>query len=52
LFEKNWDTKCIDQLKKAQQVARNEKIILSYFPPPFHIQPNKEITIVKNSKIQ
>lgn len=52
LFEKNWDILCIEQFKKAQEISKNKKIILSYFPPPYHIQSNKTITIVKNSKTQ
>lgn len=52
LFEKNWDAICIDQLTKAQEISKNNKIILSYFPPPFHIQENGTITIVKTSKDQ
>jgi len=52
IFESNWDIKCIDQLSKAQQIAKNNKVILSYFPPPFHVEQNKKISIVKNSKIQ
>lgn len=52
VFEKHWDTKCIDQLKIAEQISNNKKIILSYFPPPFYVQENKKITIVKDSKTQ
>jgi hypothetical protein len=52
MFEKNWDTLCIQQLQEAQIIANNKKIILSYFPPPFHIQSNGSITIDKKSKIQ
>ena len=28
MFEKDWDIKCIDQLKKAQKISENNKIIL------------------------
>ena len=52
IFEKNWDQLCIDQYKKAQEVSKNNKIILSYFPPPFYVESNKQISIVKNSKTQ
>lgn len=52
MFEKDWDIKCIDQLKKAQKISGNNKVILSYFPPPFYVEQNKKISIVKNSKIQ
>lgn len=52
LFEKNWDQLCIDQYKKAQDISKNDKIILSYFPPPFYVEPNKQISIIKNSKTQ
>lgn len=52
LFEKNWDLICIDQLNKAKEISKNNKVILSYFPPPFHIQENGSITIVKDSKEQ
>ena len=52
IFEKNWDQLCIDQYKKAQEVSKNNKIILSYFPPPFYVESNKQISIIKNSKTQ
>jgi len=52
MFYQNWDILCIDQLEKAQKVAKNKKIILSYFPPPFHIQSNGIITIDTKSKTQ
>lgn len=51
LFEKKWDDLCIDQFKKAQEVAGNKKIILSHFPLPYYVEPNKKINIVTNSKI-
>ena len=52
IFEKNWDQLCIDQYKKAQEISKNNKIILSYFPPPFYVESNKQISIIKNSKTQ
>jgi len=52
MFEKNWDILCIEQLQKAQAIANNKKVILSYFPPPFHVQSNGSITIDKKSKTQ
>ena len=52
VFESDWDRKCIDQLSKAQKIANNNKVILSYFPPPFYVEQNKKISIVTNSKIQ
>jgi hypothetical protein len=52
IFEKNWDQLCIDQYKKAQDLSKNNKIILSYFPPPFYVESNKQISIIKNSKTQ
>ena len=52
MFHPNWDILCIDQLEKAQNIAKNKKIILSYFPPPFHVQSNGFITIDTKSKIQ
>jgi hypothetical protein len=52
IFEKNWDELCIDQYKKAQDISKNNKIILSYFPPPFYVESNKQISIIKNSKTQ
>ena len=50
LFEKNWDVLCIKELEKAQEVAKNKKIILSYFPPPFYVDTKGVATIVKGSK--
>ncbi len=52
IFEKNWDLLCIQEYEKAKQIAKNDKIILSYFPPPFHIEPNGSAHIIKNSKKQ
>lgn len=52
MFEKGWDVKCIEQLKKAQEIAKNDKVILSYFPPPFYVEQNGKINIIKNNKIQ
>jgi len=50
IFEKNWDTLCIDQLKKSQEVSKNNKIILSCFPQAFNIESNGTVSIVKKSK--
>lgn len=50
LFEKNWDSICIDEHNKAKAIAKNDKIILSYFPPPFHVEPDKSIFFIKNDK--
>lgn len=52
VFEKNWDSLCIDQLKQAQDIAKNNKVMLSYFPPPFYIESNNKISIIKNNKKQ
>jgi hypothetical protein len=52
VFEKNWDDKCIKQYNEASQIARNSKIILSCFPPPFHIESNKKITFPKKDGIR
>lgn len=50
VFEKDWDIICIDEHNKAKSIANNNKIILSYFPPPFHIEPDKSIFFIKNDK--
>jgi hypothetical protein len=50
IFEKNWDVMCIDQLKKAQDIAKNDKIILSHFPPAFHVESNNKISFVTKDK--
>lgn len=34
-FVKDWDLKCVEQLKLAQQVSGNKKTILSCYPPPY-----------------
>lgn len=52
IFEKNWDALCIDQLKQAQDIAKNNKVMLSYFPPPFYVESNNKISIIKNNKKQ
>ena len=49
-FEKSWDSMCIDQHNKAKEISKNEKIILSYFPPPFYIESNKTISFPKKNK--
>jgi hypothetical protein len=50
IFEKNWDLTCIDEHLKAKHIAKNDKIILSYFPPAYHIEPNKKIYFITNDK--
>jgi len=52
VFEKHWDRLCIEQHEKAKQLSRNDKVILSYFPPPFYVEQNKKINIIKNNKVQ
>ena len=50
VFEKGWDELAIKELKKAQEISNNNKIVLSYFPPPFYLESNKKISIIKNNK--
>jgi hypothetical protein len=52
LFEKDWDEIAIKELQKAKDISGNNKIILSYFPPPFHIESGKHVSIVKSDKKQ
>ena len=52
IFAKGWDSAVIDELKRAQELSQNKKIILSYFPPPFYIESNNKISIIKNNKMQ
>lgn len=52
LFEKSWDSVLIEELKKAKMVANNDKIILSCYPAPFYVEPNKQIFFIKDSKEQ
>ena len=52
MFEKHWDLLCIKQHELAKLLSNNNKIILSYFPPPFYVEPNKTINIIKNNKTQ
>lgn len=40
-FTKGWDTSCIKQLKRAQELSGNNKIILSAFPQGFIIESGK-----------
>lgn len=44
IFSKNWDLLCIDQHNKAKAISKNNRIILSYFPPPFYIEENNTIS--------
>lgn len=39
-FAKNWDVRMITILKQAQEIANNEKIILSQFPAPYQMWTN------------
>jgi hypothetical protein len=50
LFVEGWDKLCIDELEKAEKISKNNKIILSYFPPPFYIETNGQITYPKKDK--
>ena len=50
IFEKNWDLTCINEHNKAKDISKNDKIILSYFPPAFHIESNGTIFFIKNDK--
>ena len=43
-FVKNWDLKCIEQLKLAKQVSGNKKTILSCYPPPYSMD-NSQVFI-------
>lgn len=52
IFEKGWDDLAIEELNKAKAISNNSKVILSYYPPPFHIESNKDIFIIKNDKLQ
>ncbi len=52
LFEKDWDELAINELKKAKEISNNNKVLLSYFPPPFHIESGKHVSIVKSDKKQ
>lgn len=49
IFSKGWDTECISQLKKAQEISNNKKIIISAFPQPFIIESNR-VNILTKSK--
>jgi hypothetical protein len=44
LFAKDWDDMCISELSKAQSIANNKKVILSYFPPPYFVESNGKIS--------
>lgn len=52
IFEKNWDQTVILELDKAKKISKNNKIILSYFPPPFYIESDNSIFFIKNNKNQ
>lgn len=49
-FEKNWDLLILDQYEKAQDISKNKKIILSSFPPPFHVESNSKVSFPTKSK--
>ena len=50
IFQKNWDLTCISQLTKAQEIAKNKKVILSHLPPAFHVENNNKISFVTKDK--
>lgn len=50
VFEKGWDEMCIAELSKAKEISGNNKIILSYFPPPFYVESNKTISFPTKDK--
>lgn len=52
IFAEGWDDIAISELAKAKKLANNDKVLLSYFPPPFYVEQNKTISIVKNDKKQ
>lgn len=50
LFEKNWDDIAINQLKMAQNKTKNNKVILSHFPPPYFVESNKSVSFPQKDK--
>ena len=46
-FTKGWDTSCINQFKKAQEISGNNKIIISAFPQGYIIEYNKVNILAK-----
>lgn len=52
MFEKGWDSLAISELDKAKKIAGHDKVLLSCYPPPFHVEQNKAISFVKNDKKQ
>ena len=50
IFAKGWDSIAINQLRYAQDISLNKKVILSSFPPPFYVESNKKISIIKINK--
>lgn len=52
IFEKGWDDLAIQELTLAKEISNNNKVLLSYFPPPFYVEQNKSVSIVKNDKKQ
>ena len=52
MFESGWDELVIEEFNKAKDISKHNKIILSYFPPPFYVESNKKFSIVTNSKDQ
>ena len=48
IFTKGWDTECIKQLKLAQSISNNDKVIISAFPQPYIIESNR-VNILKKS---
>lgn len=50
VFTKGWDTKCINNHLRAQEISGNDKIILSSFPQPYYAESLREISIRKKDK--
>ena len=50
IFEKDWDLLCVSEFKKAQEISKNNKIILSYYPPPYFVELNNTISYPTKDK--
>lgn len=50
VFCKGWDDLCISEHNKAKVISKNNKVILSYFPPPYHVESNNTISFPTKDK--
>lgn len=52
LFEPGWDSICIREFQRAQQIAQNPKVVLSYFPLNFALGKREQTPLQLNPALK